>query len=128
MNDKEFNILKRKVAKIAKDWASIIGLNSHRLRFQYIRENHAEGNTVATAHPLWQYKHHVIKFYMPTVAECTDDSELEEDILHELVHILAAPMAGNDPPATQAETEKNEYAVQCITYALIWARDTGRKK
>lgn len=127
MTDRKFAILKKKVEKIANEWRDIIGLHDHRLRYKFIREKHSEGNTVAQIYPLWQYKHHTLEFYMPTVDECDSDEELEEDILHELVHILIAPASGNDAPSNQAEREVREYATQCITYALLWAREAGKK-
>lgn len=127
MTDKEFKTLKFKVEKIANEWREIIGLHDHRIRYKFIRVKHSDNYTVAQAFPLWQYKHHTVEFYIPTVAECDSDEELQEDILHELVHILVAPVAGNDAPQVAAERERAEYAVQCITYALIWARQAGKK-
>lgn len=127
MTDKEYAKLCKKVRSVADRWRSILGLDSHRLRYKYVREYHASRYTVAVCNPLWQYKHHTVTFYMPTVAECETDGELEEDILHELVHILIAPAAGNDAPENEHLREKVEYATQSITYALIWAREAGNK-
>lgn len=127
MTDKEFNALKKKVERIAHYWRDILDLNGHRLRYKFIRERHTDRFTIAECSSLWQYKSHTITFYMPSVAECDDDTELEEDILHELVHILIAPASGNDAPKDEHLREKVEFATQSVTYALIYARKAGRK-
>lgn len=128
MTDKEFNALKRKVTKIADEWRDILDLRGHRLNYKFEREYHQERFTVADCSPLWQYKSHTIRFYMPSIAECANNDELEEDILHELCHILIAPAAGNDAPADPHAREMVEFATQSFTYALIWARNAERKK
>lgn len=127
MTDREAKIQEKRVKLIVERWRAILGLSDHRLRYKFIREYHTDSFVAAQCFPLWQYKHHTIEFYLPSLAECDDESELEEDVLHELVHILLAPATGNDAKADQAENEKDEFATQSITYALIWARDAGRK-
>lgn len=124
MTDKKFTELKKKVDKILDKWVPVIGLSGHRLRYKYLREFNSNKYLIAQVFPLWQYKHHTIEFFMPSI-EDIDDSELEEDILHELVHILIAPASGNDAPENKAESEVREYATQCLTYAIIWAREAG---
>lgn len=127
MTDKKFNELKKKVEKIATEWRDIMGLHDHRIRFKFLREYDKNRYTVAQVYPLWQYKHHTLEFFMPSVAECESDEELEEDILHELVHILIAPATGNEVPNSDHQRQMHEYATQCTTYALLWAREAGRR-
>lgn len=127
MTDKEFTQQKKRVMVILDKWRPVLGLSDHRMRYKFIREYHAEHEVAAQCFPLWQYKHHTVEFYMPSLAECDDDSEIEEDILHELVHILVAPASGNYAPDDDALRAQYEYATQSITYALIWAREAGAK-
>lgn len=128
MTDRKFKDLKVKVDKIIDKWREPLGLNGHRLRIKHLREYHRERYTVAQVFPLWQYKHHTVEIFMPSIAECEDDSELEEDILHELVHILIAPSSGNEVPQSDAQRQMNEYATQSITHALLGAYELGKGK
>lgn len=126
MSDQEFEALRKKCKNIFDKWQDILGLQGHRFKVKYLREYHQERFTVATCRPLWQYKTHAIDFYLPSVNELEDDDELEEDILHELVHVLLAPSTGNDPAKDEAQLEQNEFTTQSITYGLIWAYQTGQ--
>lgn len=127
MTDKEFDRQKRRVERIVDKWRNIIGLSDHRLRYKFIRENHTDGNVAAQCYALWQYKHHIIEFYMPSLMDCTDDDELEEDILHELCHILIAPATGNEAPSDKVARETHEFATQSVCFAIKWAYEAGKK-
>lgn len=127
MTDKKFHQLKKQVNKITDEWVEILGLRSHRIRYRFIREYHATKETIALAFPLWEYKTATIEFYMPSIAEVETDDELEEDILHELCHILIASATGNTPPEHDAERAAHEMAVQQVVFGLRWAREAGAK-
>lgn len=127
MTDRKFNELKKKVDIILNDWRPVLGLSNHRFNIKYLREYNKERYTVAQCFPLWQYKSHTIEIFMPAIKDCQDDSELEEDILHELCHILIAAATTNDVPYNEFERQMKEYATQNVAHALIWAKNAGRK-
>lgn len=125
MNDKQYELLQKRIQKVLDKWMPILGLDKERIRFKYIREFNTDKYTVAQCYPLWQYKSHTIEFFMPSVNEATED-ELEEDIVHELCHILIAPATGNDPPADRPTLEQHELATQNVAFALVDAYNKGK--
>ena len=130
MTDRKFNELKKKVENIVDSWLGILGLTDHRISYKFLREYHQDKYTVAQVFPLWQYKHHTIEFFMPSIesslTEHKSDWDVQEDILHELVHILIAPAAGNETSDNAAKNEMAEYATQSVTHALLRARGLER--
>ena len=128
MTDKEYEKLKKRLQKIINKWLPVLGLDRERIRFKYLRTyDGSDHYTVAKCYPLWQYKTHNVEFLMPAVQD-VDDAELEEDVVHELCHILIAPASGNSAPEEDKHyTAQVELATQNVAFALIDAFNKGKR-
>lgn len=69
----------------------------------------------------WEYRRAKIAIYMPNVMNNTDE-DLEDIIVHELVHVLAASM---EQFVKEKDTALSEFAVETISRALICAHRSG---
>lgn len=122
MTDKEYYKQKKRIQDLVDKWIGPSGFKWWQINLEYSRqfdsddhEQHAY-STTATTHVRWPYHKADITFYMPVVAE-TDDNELENVFVHELAHLLIAPVIDED-----TDQEKHEYATECIAKALIWTK------
>lgn len=124
MNDKEYNIQKKRVQKLINKWRRPIGMGWWRIEFAFTRERNAdEYNCVAMTESRWQYRYAAITFYLPAVAD-NDDDFLENIVVHEFSHVLISSMAQAIPEEHQME---HEYATECVAQAILWAREAGSK-
>lgn len=128
MTDRQFAVQKKRVDDYLHKWRNILNMWQDRLTIRYERRSHSDhSHTIGETWASWHYRNHAITFYMPEIAEIKDDSEVEEAVLHELVHILLHAATGNYDGKNEAEREKMEFAVQSTTLALIWAHKAGGK-
>src|SRR5258708_5906443 len=101
-----------------------MGLEWFHVTMEWFRErNYDEPTTVAITTTTWQYRHTVIKWYVPA-CEDNDDDFLENIVVHELVHVLIAPLVN-----VNNEKElplQHEYATECLSRALLWVREAGQ--
>lgn len=119
MNDKEYKTQKKRVEKYLKKWIKPMGIKWHRLDVIFDRNyEESDKEILANSQSLWQYRKASITFYLPVVDKCSDD-DLEHNVVHELVHILLAPLWYNCNKSDEM-SQINEYTVESITNAFIW--------
>lgn len=129
MDDKEFEKQRERVLAIFNSWRDLLSLNSHRFSISYDRNNDNDKTTVARVWANWEYMTHHVKFYMPQVLEIEEDDQLEELVVHELVHVLLDPLSKQlKEDGDEAKLAINEFVTTNIAYRLIWARDKSKEK
>lgn len=125
MTDKEYKAEKARINKYWDKWFRAIGLSWWTVDKIFERElNKDSPSQAATSSSNWQYRTACITFVVPVCAE-QDDEKLENVVVHEMTHILAAPI--QDFRDDQAR-EITEYTVTTIAQALMWARLAGEGK
>ena len=78
---------------------------------------------IATTEAHWEYRQATITWNLEQVMELSD-TELELVVVHELVHVLLAPLWGSLSAPAQGRLDKlNELAAENVTRALysVWA-------
>jgi len=122
MNDKEFNKLKSKIHKIIDKWSPMLGLKWWTVKIYYERVNctdisrHDDGYSRAGAqtHVQYPYKTAQIYFYLPDL-KSLGKQELENLVIHELIHILV-----NEMRFFNEGIDHEERVVSDLTSAFIW--------
>ena len=132
MTDKEYNLQKSRMRKLAKKWVKPLGLNWWRMEFIYHRESENSGEPSAYSPKLnssgqrWvvtmstsadpYYRKAMISVYIPEIIDLADD-ELEETFLHELMHVFLSPMK------SQKYAKEEEFVAQSLAQAFIWIKN-----
>lgn len=118
MTDKEYREQKKRVKRIIGKWFNPIGMGWWQIDMYWLRAKKEEdADCLADTTCNWQYRTAAISFYLPICATI-DDSKLEEAIVHELSHILVAPIQNfND----ELSRDITEHTVTTVARALIWA-------
>lgn len=124
MTDKEYREQKLRVRRFWDKWHDAIGMGWWRINLTWDRARDEESpNQLAVTSSSWQYRTGHVTFNLPECA-AVDDETLEETVVHELCHILLAPI--HDGRDDQAR-EITEFAVTSTARAIIWAREAGHK-
>jgi hypothetical protein len=106
VKESEFQALKDKVQALVLKWKDKLRLQGWRITCEYYHDHIPNtedkgpiSKVAGKVYPLWEYKKATIKWCMDALDEL-DDDELEEIIIHELVHILIAELQEwrEDPP------------------------------
>ena len=127
MNDADFAEINRKVNHLHDTWRSVIGIAEWRGQLAVERETSGKeihGDFVESMHVQveWPYMK-----YMITVnaleAAALSERELEDNIVHELSHVLVAQIVTGD-----TDQQDHERVTQMVTNALRWTRDQAVKE
>lgn len=130
MTDKEYRKQKKRVQKYLDKWVQPMGLKWFTIDIEWSREKR-EGCSAETQFSNWAYRKFRIVFYLPHILDCKNDSEVEDIIVHELCHILTAPMANNMRNSDDEEKYRSdliEQTTETIAQAFIWVRQAKDKK
>lgn len=142
MTDKQFKRLRDRIKRIALPWIETLGLKWWNIELEYSRdgkdmlsrqeESGAVWDCMATASAKWEYLSATVRFNMPTLMDCSDES-LEKTILHELCHILVREMREWSPEDVSQERivmgRRAEERVVCtLARAFLWTRSRSRKE
>lgn len=122
MTDKEYGEQKKRVKKLIDKYQRPLGFNWWGITHEFHRkpiENH-EG-AAATTSSQWEYRNALIKWCLPEVQGLTDD-QLDECVLHELCHILIAPIETYE----DSMAERCELAVTNVQRAIKWAYESKK--
>ncbi len=76
--------------------------------------------TVAETTADWEYRQASIHWYLPIVANLSDE-ELVETAIHEYVHVLLDPIH-DELPDRKGIDRLNEFVTQCLTKMVLAAR------
>lgn len=123
MNDKEFNALKKRLEKYCRKWRSMLGLKWWKITYVWSRESigrdtgTTQYNECATTSVQWPYRDAKITFNMPCLLGLSDGT-LENDVIHEHVHILVNEMRFFDEGVCHEER-----VVTDLTSAFQWTYD-----
>lgn len=124
MTDKEYREQMKRVQKYIDKWFNTLGLGWYEVDLHWSRvDDDEEKDTAAKTTWRWQYRTAAITFYLPTIAELSDD-KLENAVVHEFAHILTGSMVQNQP---DDNSQLMEYGTETVARALIWAREAGKK-
>ena len=107
----------KRCKKAVEYWAGRLGmLQWVDLKIRFTTD--MEGDRVAArCSPDWEYKQASIEFNL-TVTSVMDDAHLHSCVIHELVHILVAPMADK---VKQRDAKLEEVSVEQVTQAIMAA-------
>lgn len=126
MTDADYAKTKRKVEKYLDKWRDAMGLGWYHIHITWDRSYAEKRSCVGeTNMNRWQYREADIIFYLPRIAE-EDDKTIEQIVVHELCHVLLAPISVNMENLNDAyQVQVNELATEMVTKALVWVRKAG---
>ena len=118
MTTKEFNEQRRRIRRLCDKWMPRLGMSWHRLELNYSEERDG-GNPDSAAHSrsAWEYKDASITWFCPVTATI-DDKFLERIVVHEMAHVLVAPMRSHDVPM-----ENEELVCTTLADAFMWTAE-----
>lgn len=112
MNDKE------RIERLTTDWQSAMDLGWLSIKHLYSENFNEEHLVVAETEADWEYRQAKITWFLPRVAGI-DDHALEEVVVHELCHVLTAPI---ESELSNNKSKQGEYAVECLSRAILSTR------
>lgn len=122
MNDREFERQKRRVIRLMVKWRELMRLDGWRDDLMF---RDRERDDVAAAGGLytvgmdttvaWPYRKYLINVYLPCFPHKTDD-EVEELVVHELMHVMLGPLEGADVSTAVMESVTTD-----LEMALLYA-------
>lgn len=107
---------RKRIKGLVSKWHELLGLDVLGISVEHTFLDNENGDTIADTTAQWEYRKAHIRWYLPC-AISLDDAELETTVVHELVHVLLAPMEHNE----DNEEKLNEFAVETMTLALLKA-------
>jgi len=122
MNDKEYEKLKSRIKKYVDKWLIKLGLKGWDIDFYYHRDAKAEkdGNygrgfcVEACTAAQYPYKSATVWFYLSSLFG-KSDKDIENTVLHELIHILTDEMKDQDKDLNHCER-----VITDLTNAFLW--------
>jgi hypothetical protein len=110
--------LRTRIYAIVNEWLDLLEMRWLHITVSCSDSEHPDDSyTAADTDAKWEYRQAKITFYLPSIAN-HDDEDLEGIIVHELVHVLLAPM---ESLRKDSETKQCELAVENTARALIAA-------
>lgn len=130
MKGAEFEKHRERIKQLVYHWRKMLGLDRHTLNLTYDRSysTHPPGVAAVTHMSRWKYLEFDITFYMPNVADCSDD-QLENLVVHELVHCLLAPISHNMRGSNdEYQADLMELNTSQVAAAILTVRNISRVK
>lgn len=125
MTDRQYAAQKKRVMALWDKWFSDIGMSWWAVELKWSREREEDSwNTVGLTNASWHYRTGTVTFFLPACADMNDD-QLEEAVVHEMVHVIAAGIHDNRDDQAR---EITEYTVTSLARAIVWARQAGEKE
>lgn len=109
----EYVRAQRAIATAARRWEKRLGLATVTVRHTFLDTVNDE--VIADTNAKWEYREATIRWFLPTCATLTD-AQLEATVVHELVHVLLAPMESH---VKDRHGEQCEYAVESVARAFL---------
>lgn len=135
MTDREFEEVKKRVLEYAEKWQSLLDLSRWRLKICHHRDGKMSGSgleaePVAEVSTEWKYMDILVCVNSPA-AGGLDDQDLEETLVHELVHSVMTDYnnAAKDGDDHEHIAEHNErvttHLAKAYIYTMRWAYTLG---
>lgn len=101
MKDADYEKLKKRINDLVHEWRHLMKLDRMRINCTFDRSYSSEpaGMAALTTMDRWKYLEFDIHWFLPTLAEYDDPEDLEQVVVHELVHVLLAPISRNMVPS-----------------------------
>lgn len=108
-------ISSERIKRYAGKWQELLGLSHVTIKHTMLGNVHDESpDVVADTKAYWEYRNAEITWYLGKVATLSDET-LEGTVVHELVHVLLAPMESHIP---EKYNEQSEFTVENVTRAF----------
>lgn len=118
MDDKDFEATKEEIRRLVDKWRPLLCLDDYTVTLTYSRERCSEDPfRGAYTSTFWVYRDAEITFYVPQLKNSY--KTLESLVLHELVHIVLAPISSNLEPGCE---QQNEFVTENVTRLLLKMR------
>ena len=107
-----------RIERLASEWEPRLDLPGITVIHRYFENFGGDNDSgiIAETEVHYVYRDAVIRWYMPAVVRL-DDTDLEDCLVHEYVHVLIAPMELHIPEKFKGE--QNEFAVENMARALL---------
>ena len=116
-----YEALKTEIVHTSDRWQTLMNLSWYTIDHTFRESfNEEDPQIIAETEGHWEYREGRMRWYLARVSGLTPE-ELELTVVHEMVHLLTEPM---EKHLTNAFTEHCEYAVTCISKALLAVRDS----
>lgn len=111
----EHKAAKKQIQRLAKKWAPLAppGWDVKHLYLEITDDEHE--TVMAESKAAWEYHQASIRWYLPACCG-QEDAYIEATMVHELVHVLVAPMEQQLP---DEQTKLCEYTVEQVTRAIL---------
>lgn len=122
MNDKEYNKIKSRIGKYMTKWQGPMGMRWYKINVVWDRSYDRDGASARTDMSRWQYHECDITFFLPTLADRSDE-EIESVVVHELTHCLLAAISCNMKGVDENDDYRRQIMEQNTTMvanALEW--------
>lgn len=102
LNDAEAKKQKKRILQLERIWLSLLSLDHYLIRNEWNRgaipdfPDSKDNITAATTVCMWEYEEATIRWNLSAVADL-DDDRLEFITVHELMHVLLAPLHAKRP-------------------------------
>lgn len=122
MNDREYAKQKKRIKALIDEFFKPLGFGWYTVDFRYDRDLNGDNtNVAATTHVDWHYMQATITFFVPRISDLTDE-ELYGVVIHELCHIIVAPLQADPSNATWELT--TELVARTVRFAInVGAKD-----
>lgn len=121
MTDKQYQEIKSTIERIYKHWHDQTGFGWWKVDLTYVRgEKENNADTAAETQTSWNYRSAHITFYLGVMRGMPFD-EIENTVVHELCHILVAPMHQANDDQSEEQRQIMEFTTTCIANAMVWA-------
>jgi hypothetical protein len=114
----EHRATKRRIQGFIREWKALVPPGVEVVHIFVEDVNQDEPKTLADTVSQWQYHNAKIRWYLSAAASC-EDSYLEGTVVHELVHVLVAPIEETIPAKL---TNLSEHTVEAIAKAFLKIR------
>lgn len=117
MNDKKWKATKKRVKKYLDKWVKLLLLDRYKLNIHYMTGSSDKrvGQFVGLAltDTVWVYQEATLKFWLEAFEELSDE-EVERTVVHELCHVLNAPVQ-----CEVEDVDKLEFATETMARAIL---------
>ena len=134
MTDKEYRTTRRRIIYFWEKWLLTLGFRHWSITADFLRDKDvsAEGwECLGKCSVGWEYMQAIVTFYVPGLLD-KSDKDLEEIVVHEMVHILVNEMRQFAPETLSKEKmdeamKHEERVVVMITNALLWTAKDAKE-